>query len=363
MAPPIPGEEVSGIMGKRNNRQKHNQKSKQSSPDKAEKILEDYADVFADIINVLVYDGKEVVKLENLADGPTASMFKAAEGNWGQKDRDVIKLDVRNHVTYALYGLENQTAVNYVMPVRSMGYDYASYEKYIRDMKAQNKAEKHVPQYAQELWPDQRICPVVTLVLYFGTTPWTGPTTLHEMMNLPEELKPYVPDYKINLVQVSFLEEETIAKFQSDFRIVAEYFRSVRLGNEKETMYNKDRTWDHVEELMEFFRTFASDRRFGDFKQLMIDESRKGEVTMCTLLDAFEKEGMEKGIVQGRQEGLEQGLEQGITQGLTTGRYQSLEKLMKNTNMSITEAMNALDFSDEEKSGYEQWKSDNKTTT
>ena len=84
---------------------------------------------------------------------------------------------------------------------------------------------------------------------------------------------------------------------------------------------------------------------------------------MCTLLDAFENKGMEKGIAQGRQEGLEQGLEQGITQGLTTGRYQSLEKLMKNTNMSITEAMNALDFSDEEKSGYEQWKSDNKTTT
>ena len=112
-------------------------------------------------------------------------------------------------------------------------------------------------------------------------------------------------------------------------------------------MYNKDRTWDHVEELMEFFRTFANDRRFGEFKQLMIDESRKGEVTMCTLLDAFEKEGMEKGIAQ----------------GLTTGRYQSLEKLMKKTEMSLAEAMDALDFSDEEKSGYEQWKSDNKTTT
>ena len=76
---------------------------------------------------------------------------------------------------------------------------------------------------------------------------------------------------------------------------------------------------------------------------------------MCTLLDAFEKEGMEKGIAKGRQEG--------ITQGLTTGRYQSLDELMKNTNMSISEAMNALGFSDEEKSGYEQWKSDNKTTT
>ena len=36
---------------------------------------------------------------------------------------------------------------------------------------------------------------------------------------------------------------------------------------------------------------------------------------------------------------------------------------MKKTNMSLSEAMDALDFSDEEKSGYEQWKSDNKTTT
>lgn len=143
--------------------------------------------------------------------------------------------------------------------------------------------------------------------------------------------------------------------FKAIIRIVAEYFRSVRLGNEKETMYNKDRTWDHVEELMEFFRTFASDRRFGEFKQLMIDESRKGEVTMCTLLDAFEKEGMEKGIAQGEKSGEKRGEKK--------GRYHSLDELMKNTTMSVSEAMNALGFSDEEKSGYKQWKSDNKTTT
>ncbi len=67
----------------------------------------------------------------------------------------------------------------------------------------------------------------------------------------------------------------------------------------------------------------------------MIDESKKGKVRMCSLLDACEKEV----------------------------RYNSLDELMKNTNMSISEAMNALGFSDEEKSGYEQWKSDNKTAT
>ena len=34
--------------------------------DVTEKILEDYNDIFADIVNVLVYDGKEVVKPEKL---------------------------------------------------------------------------------------------------------------------------------------------------------------------------------------------------------------------------------------------------------------------------------------------------------
>lgn len=322
-------------------------KQKKSSPDKVEKLLEDYGDVFADIFNVLIYQGEDVVQPNGLVDGPTASVYKAAEGNLGQKDRDVVKMDVRNNVTYVLYGLENQTAINYVMPVRSMGYDYASYEKCIREMKAQNQAEEHEPQFAQEIWPEQKIYPAVTLVLYFGTTPWTGPTTLHEMMHLPEKLKPYVPDYKINLVQVAFLEEEMIAKFQSDFRIVAEFFRAKRLGNEKKIMYNNNKTWDHIGELMEFFHTFTSDKRYRDFKQFMIDESQKGEVKMCSLLDAFEKEGMEKGM--------EKGLEQ--------GRYQSLEKLMKKTGMSISEAMDALDFSEEERSSYKQWQSENKTAT
>lgn len=126
-----------------------------------------------------------------------------------------------------------------------------------------------------------------------------------------------------------------ISKFQSDFRIAAEFLRAKRLGNEKEIMYNSSKTWEHIEALMEFFHTFTSDKRYRDFKQHMINESQKGEVRMCSLLDACEKEV----------------------------RYNSLEKLMKKTGMSLSEAMDALDFSDEEKSGYEQWKSDNKTTT
>lgn len=321
-----------------------------SAPDQSEKILMDHADVFADIINVLVHDGNDVVKPKNLRDGPTASRYKAAEGKYREKDRDVVKIDTVNNVAFMVYGLENQTKVNRLMPVRVMGYDYAMYEKNGRDIKDANKADGCEADYAEEIWPWQKLMPVITLVLYFGTEPWDGPVSLYDLMNVPKGLKRYIPDYRINLVQVAFLPEEVIAKFQSDFQIAAEFFRAKRLGKEQEMMYNNTKGFQHVGELMEFFHTFTGDKRYADFKQHLIQESQKGEVRMCSLLDAFEKQGHDKGRAEGLAEGLEQ------------GRYRSLENLMKNSDMTASAAMAALGFSEAEKSGYEKWKLDNKVS-
>ena len=41
-------------------------KVRKSQPDKVEKLLEDHADVFADIINAFIYHGEDVVKPEDL---------------------------------------------------------------------------------------------------------------------------------------------------------------------------------------------------------------------------------------------------------------------------------------------------------
>ncbi|MFR5601686.1 MAG: hypothetical protein ACLTKI_04730 [Lachnospiraceae bacterium] len=164
---------------------------------------------------------------------------------------------------------------------------------------------------------------------------WKTARSLHELVDVPENLKGFVQNYKINVVEVAFLSEETIAKFTSDFRIVAEYFRSKRLGNPNEIMYYNDKVWVHVAELIEFFKTFTTDSRFEKFKAHILDKAEKGEVRMCEMLDFFENKGMEK------------------------GRYHSLDKLMEATKMSLEEAMSVLDFSPKEKTGYlEQQKSE-----
>lgn len=322
--------------------------SARSAPDKVEKLLEDYADVFADIINVLVFDGEEVVKQENLRDGPAASIFKAAEGNYRQKDRDVMKYDTQNGIAFTVYGLENQTKTNRLMPMRVMGYDYAAYEKNAREIKAQNKAEGHEADFAEEIWPDQKLMPVITLVLYFGMEEWDGGKSLYDLIDIPERLMPFIPNYPINLVQVAFLPDETIAKFKSDFRVVAEFFRAKRLGKEKELLYNSSKKWDHVPEIMDFLQTFTSDKRYGEIKEIMVQESRKGEVKMCTLMDALLKEGEVKGEAKGEKK------------GYIKGRFEALEGLASKGLVSLEEAMEALDFSEEERSGYKKWIADNK---
>ncbi len=62
-----------------------------------------------------------------------------------------------------------------------------------------------------------RIKPVITLVVYFGTERWDGPRSLSDIMNIPDEfVREYVQDYKILLIEPSGLQEEDFKKFKSD---------------------------------------------------------------------------------------------------------------------------------------------------
>ena len=124
--------------------------------DMVEKIMEDYPDVFADIVNVLLFDGKQVVSEEDLKETGIRSQFKADTGMIHEEERDVGKYWIRGGKVQAMIGLENQSCPDGVMPMRIIGYDGASY-------KSQLAGKGNRQRY-----------PVVTLVLYFGEKRWSG---------------------------------------------------------------------------------------------------------------------------------------------------------------------------------------------
>ena len=74
--------------------------------DKTQKMLERYNDVFADILNVLLFDGEKVVDESSLTDALPMSILKI-DGRVRSQERDVAKYWENSKINIALFGLEN----------------------------------------------------------------------------------------------------------------------------------------------------------------------------------------------------------------------------------------------------------------
>lgn len=256
--------------------------------DISEKQLEEYEDVFADIVNVLLFDGEQIIKPEELSSAPTFSAYHDDKNKkLRELERDTAKYWNVANIHIAYIGLENQTSVYKYMPIRIIGYDGTIYRNTL------NKVEDEKKEIVKG-----DIFPVVTLVLYFGYKKhWKRPLTLKECFDIPPKLEPYVNDYKMNLYEIAWLEEETISKFQSDFKFVAEYFSQMRKTGEWKPMPQKVR---HIRELMDLFAALTEDEKFLDLVEIL-----EGDGTMRPLsgLDVIENRGFERGMSQGESRG------------------------------------------------------------
>ena len=94
--------------------------------DITQKVLEQYNDVFMDIVNVLLFNGEMVVRADDLIDLPTSSSKKIGR-KINYQDRDVAKYWQGNKINIAMFGLENQTDPDKLMPLRVISYDGAEY--------------------------------------------------------------------------------------------------------------------------------------------------------------------------------------------------------------------------------------------
>lgn len=178
--------------------------------DRVEKLLEDYNDVFADIYNVLLFQ-EAFLKEEQLFFGPTESVYKEESGNLGEQRRDVLKTYLENNLCILSLGVENQSTLDDVMPIRLMGYDYATYRGMISN--------------------ERSITPVITIVLNFSDKKWNKAKSLYELMEIPEKLRPFVQNYEIRVFDIAFLDDDVIESFTSDFKVVARFFKEKRLGS------------------------------------------------------------------------------------------------------------------------------------
>ena len=249
--------------------------------DLTEKTLEAYGDVFADIVNGLLFQGEQILLEQSLTDAQPFSMYKT-DGKLHEQDRDVAKYWMSQNgeminVRLAFLGIENQTQYDKDMPLRVIGYDGAAYRG--------------------EIGQEDRY-PVVTLVLYFGEKSWSGPRCLSDLVNVPEELNPYFNDYRLNIAEVALLEEEQLAWFHSDFYMVAEYFVKKRIYGK--SYQPSSQHIKHVDEFLKLMAVLTKDSNWTSLPEEI--KERKGGVSMCDVLEYREEKGIEKGIEKGKDQ-------------------------------------------------------------
>ena len=246
--------------------------------DSTEKILEAYNDVFCDIVNTLLFNGEEVLKTDELEEQAPRTHYKA-DGKVRDIERDVAKRWKKEDIYLACIGFENQTDSYKYMPVRLIGYDGAEYRYQLTKIKETHK-----------------VYPVVTMVLYFGLDRWSGPMSLKDCLDIPEQFKPYVNDYKMNLFEIAWLTPEQVKLFKSDFRYVADYFVQVRMTG-KYVPHDDNGAVEHIQELLQLLSVMTEDNRFEEI--LNERDGKEVPTSMSSVIDMYIAKGMEKGMEKG----------------------------------------------------------------
>lgn len=260
---------------------------------------------FADLFNAVMFQGEEVLRAEELQEMDTdvsgiIQLKDHAESL--MRIRDVVK-KMAFGVEFVVFGIESQQNIHYAMPLRTMLYDGMGYLKEYQEITRSHKAEKAAMSKAEFLSgmkKEDRLHPILSIVIYYSEEPWDGPLCLKDMMvEMPEEIRKIFSDYKMNLVQVQ--DSGQYIFHNEDVRLVFELSREFFQGD-LEKIKEKYKNQDIKQELLMVIGKIIDSSELMNWKQ-------EGKVeNVCTAVKKWEKEWYENGLEHGHAEGRKTGI-------------------------------------------------------
>ena len=271
--------------------------------------------VFADAFNQFLYHGDQKIDPAQLTELDTTEIVIPYGGNGAgvpeQKYRDVLKLlyaMTDGRAAYCIMGIENQTEIHYALPVKNGVYDFLqlshqvseaanSHRQAMRDMKSEQSnppQRKEAPtdgEFLSGFRKTDRLIPVITLVIYFGSDSWDAPLSLKEMYSSVDSvILAHAPDYHVNLIAPRETSDDEINEFHSNLREVMLY---IKYSKDKKTL-NKVVKEDIKFQSME--RQAAEVINIVTGSKLKYPEG-KGDVNMCLAIQQMREESEIKGAV------------------------------------------------------------------
>ena len=230
---------------------------------------------FSAFCNAVLFNGKQLISAQNLIhyENDSAVIINDTKKVEDKKRRRDIIVRGDIHGIYCLFGIEHQSTIDQEMVIRCGNYEMMEYLKQIK------KGEKVIPQ--------------VMIVFYTGDRKWNAPLRLSDYFEIPEELKEYVNDWKIKVVDIKEIDTSKIKDEQTRYFIEA--IQAMYKGNfeglHRKIKMNRDNL------IYAAIITGSLD--------LIKDLPEGDEIDMCEgmerMAEGFRSEGRKEGLMEGEK--------------------------------------------------------------
>ena len=287
---------------------------------------------FAELFNRTLPVGAPI-SAETLADGDIKEtaylrITKKDGGTALVQYRDVVKEAMDGRV-FAVLGIENQSEIDYAMPYRVLELDFVHYARQMQVIRDRHETEwrrkdgrRHRPsgvtsgEYLGRFLKADRIVRCITLVVYWGTKPWDGPTRLSELFDGETDM-PGAVQLDINLLDVCRMSDAEICSYTGELRTVFGF---------RKYADNKEKLKAFISENQSYFNSVSRTAvdalveltHSPELEEIKTSkyETPKGGFNVCL--------GIQGMIQDGKMEGRREGLKEGKTEGKMEGKRESL---------------------------------------
>jgi predicted transposase/invertase (TIGR01784 family) len=221
------------------------------------------------------------------------------------QDGSFIDEEMREHQTDLLYQVQLQgggTATIYLL------FEHKSFPDVLVALQ--------LLRYMVNLWQQQvkekvPLTPIIPLVIYHGERAWHIATEFSALLDVPEELRPYQPNFRYHLSDFSYLSDETI-RGEIWLRVCLSVLRAIfnpRLRHELDDLatlvfrLSSQRTGlEYIRTIM-YYLSDATDRvKREDLEEVLLRQGAEGERVMATIAQEYIREGFEQGRINMLQE-------------------------------------------------------------
>ena len=266
---------------------------------------------FADICNYAFFQGKQIIKPEELVsreNDVSTLIGKEALPMKTKRYRDIVRKASING-DYMIIGVEHQSTLNKNMIIRILNYD--------------------AQLYINQVESGKEVRPVGSFVFYTGDKEWTYPKSLKESLKVSPEMEDYINDWKLPVLELQKMDPQILKSKR--LKEVVEISQSMLEGD-----YEKLRTNRMIS--VENYK-IAAILTHTDIKEEDLPEG--DEINMCKAMDQlfqrFENQGIEKGEAIGIEKTLKEQLKvkrgtisSPLEEKLTTTSLEKLNELTLN---------------------------------